>query len=148
VMARVMGIHEPDLFLTELERFADLMGGEGIVRYHINRESVRRAIVCGEPREEIRDWLEHHAHAELPSNVVYSLDEHARSLRFARARPAMIIETGAEPAAEAIAEVVRRCGGECLLLGEGRVSLPAAALTGPDGAALIEALRGAGILLE
>jgi hypothetical protein len=128
----------------KLSRFASRTKSDEVAHYRIARDGVERAVVNGMVVAEILDFLETHARAPLPQNVVYSIGEWARRVSFAAQRDVALLTTddaGALDRVLATPDVKR-------LLVE-RLSPTAAALRSKiSDWKVIEALRASGVYFK
>jgi len=128
----------------KLSRFASRTKSDEVAHYRIAREGVERAVVNGMVVAEILDFLETHARAPLPQNVVYSIGEWARRVSFAAQRDVVLLTTDD---AGALDRVLATPDVKRLLLE--RLSPTAAALRSKiSDWKVIEALRASGVYFK
>jgi len=79
--------------LYALDRFAERLQSDRVVRFRITRERVKAAVSAGLGGDRIVELLASRAGPGLPQNVQYSIQEWAGEVRFVRARRSLILES-------------------------------------------------------
>jgi hypothetical protein len=79
--------------LYALDRFAERLQSDRVVRFRITRERVKAAVSAGLTGERIVELLASRAGPGLPQNVQYSIQEWAAEVRFVRARRCLVLES-------------------------------------------------------
>jgi hypothetical protein len=90
-----------------LSRFAERIGADCVKRYRLTRESVKRAILAGMPLASIVSFLETHARAPVPGNVIYTLGEWADGLELVRRQRAVALRSITPEGMDRLAEALK-----------------------------------------
>lgn len=84
------GSRSDDANMT-LGRFADRMESDRVKRYRLTRDSVKRGIVSGLSGAKMIQLLREYSRSEVPSNVVFSLEEWADGIELVRCQRALLL---------------------------------------------------------
>lgn len=68
--------------VTALDRFAERLGSDGVVRYRITEASVEKAVAEGLDPAAILRTLSERSRVEVPQNVIYSIGQWAEKVKF------------------------------------------------------------------
>jgi hypothetical protein len=93
-------ILQPDMpTLYNLLSFTQVIQASMVSRLTLNRVSLIRALEAGKNIEQILHTLEAYSQKELPQNVIYSLNDWARSYKGARLSHVLLMEASSEAVA-------------------------------------------------
>ncbi|MEI7467201.1 MAG: helicase-associated domain-containing protein [Chloroflexota bacterium] len=98
----------PDAVILELDLFADAKGGDRVLNYELNRQSVYRAQIKGKTVNDIIQFLEQHQGGPIANNVRRTLEEwetqHRRIVFHQNARLIQFADTTAKEATQSTIE--------------------------------------------
>jgi len=68
--------------VTELDRFAERISSDSVIRYRLTEASIEKAVAEGLEPSRILRTLSEHSRVEVPQNVIYSIGQWAEKVKF------------------------------------------------------------------
>jgi hypothetical protein len=139
---------DTSVLVAELETFADVEGGDEVIRLRLSEEAMRRAVAAGRSAADCLGLLRRRARAELPVSLGRNLETWASTVQFVSLSEVVLLRTSGSEAVERI--LMLQAAGKVQgieQLGERVLAVPREALHGPRGAAMLDQLREAGVLV-